>query len=94
MLTACPVCIHIQLRCCYRAATRDVTSIVKSLPWGKTVWASYGKRAFSLLHVCYSACKCHYDSRREEGEYYERSKSTASRFWVMLGELLPIISIF
>ena len=46
----------------------------------------------------YSACKCHYDSRREEGEYYERSKSTASRSSVMLesvmlGELLPIISI-
>ena len=64
--------------------------------WGKTVaiWAFYGNRTFSLLHVCCSACKCHYDSRREEGEYYERSKSTASRFWAMLGELLPIISIF
>ena len=30
----------------------------------------------------------------EEGEYYKGSKSTASRVWVMLSELLPIISIF
>ena len=57
-----------------RAATRDVKSVMKSLPWGKTVWDSYGKRAFSLLYVCCSAYKCHYDSRREGGEYYERSK--------------------
>ena len=36
-----------------RAATRDVTSVMKiRLPWGKTIWASYGKGAFSLLHVC------------------------------------------
>ena len=70
---------------------RDVTTVMKSLPWGKTVWIFYGKEAFSLLHVYYSACKHHYDSRREEGGYYERSKSAASRFSVMLGELLPII---
>ena len=37
---------------CYRAAMGDVTSVMKSFPWGKTVWISYGKRAFSLLHVC------------------------------------------
>ena len=33
-----------------RAATHDVTSVMKSLPWGKTVRASYGKRAFSSLY--------------------------------------------
>ena len=28
-----------------------------------------------------------------EGKYYERFKNTASRLWVMLGELLLIISL-
>ena len=31
---------------CYRAAMGDVTSVMKLLPWGKTVRVSYGKRAF------------------------------------------------
>ena len=37
---------------CYRAATHDVTSVMKSLPWGKTVSLSYEKGAFSSLYVC------------------------------------------
>ena len=32
-----------------RTVTRDVTSVMKSLPWGKTAWASYGKRALFVV---------------------------------------------
>ena len=35
----------------YRSAPCDITDVIKSLPWGKTVWVSYGKRAF---HCCIS----------------------------------------
>ena len=35
-----------------RAEMCDITSVMKSLPWGKTLRASYGKKAFLLLHVC------------------------------------------
>ena len=71
----------------YKAATRDVTSVMKSLRGAKQYGLPMEREHFrycmsvkALVNatMIVGACKCHYDSRREEGEYYERSISTAS----------------
>ena len=77
-----------------RAATRDITNVMKSLPWGKTVRASYGREYFQPCMSVKALVNANMIAGREKESTTKKSKSTASRVWVILGELLWIINIF
>ena len=74
----------------HRAAACVITSFKLITSWGKRVQVCNRKRAF----CCCMFVRKLVNTTTIAVEYYKRSESTASKFQVMLGELLPIINIF